>query len=63
MSIESQNAVQNIQLPEIIKVDKGISEVRCNGGDGVLGHPVTWYKREENHSVKCGYCGFLFVKE
>jgi hypothetical protein len=42
-----------IEHPEIIEVDKDTDQVCCDGGNGVLGHPV----------VECLYCDRCFVKE
>ena len=50
------------QDPELIIVDDNADGVKCDGGGGVLGHPVVWYSFDGQDSVECGYCDRLFVK-
>jgi len=51
------------QAPEIIEVPADTDEVRCDGGNGPLGHPMVWYTFDGNTSVECGYCDRLFLKK
>ncbi len=53
----------SIQPPELITVDDDADEVRCDGGDGALGHPVVWYSFDNGDFVECGYCDRGFVKK
>jgi uncharacterized Zn-finger protein len=48
--------------PEIIIVEDGADEVRCDGGGGALGHPLVWYSFDGQDQVTCGYCDRLFIK-
>jgi len=48
--------------PEIIEVDPHTETVGCDGGDGALGHPKTYYSFGPNDKVICGYCDREFVK-
>jgi uncharacterized Zn-finger protein len=35
--------------------------VACDGGGGVLGHPLVYLDMGEDDSVECGYCDRRFV--
>ena len=35
--------------------------VACDGGGGVLGHPLVWLEMGEAGWVECGYCDRRFV--
>ena len=35
--------------------------VRCDGGNGPLGHPLEYLTLEKDGEVVCGYCGRRFV--
>ena len=35
--------------------------VRCDGGDGSLGHPVEFMTLEKNGETTCKYCGRRYV--
>lgn len=48
--------------PETIEVDPHADEVRCDGGGGVLGHPLVWYAFAGASTVSCGYCDRHFLK-
>jgi uncharacterized Zn-finger protein len=47
---------------EVIPVPAEAVEVCCDGGNGVLGHPMVYYTFDGNSQVTCGYCGRLFTK-
>lgn len=53
----------NAQAPEIIEVPANTDEVKCDGGNGALGHPVVWYTFGGTDRVECGYCDRLFLKK
>lgn len=36
--------------------------VKCNGGGGVLGHPVIYLNLGEEGKIVCPYCNKCFVK-
>ncbi len=36
-------------------------KVACDGGGGVLGHPLTWYEMGDDDFVTCKYCDKVFV--
>ena len=36
------------------------TRVRCDGGGGALGHPVTWLDMGEDDHVICKYCDRVF---
>ena len=52
-----------IEAPEKIIVDKDADQVSCDGGNGILGHPVVFYSFGEKESVRCGYCDRVFVRK
>lgn len=35
--------------------------VRCDGGNGPLGHPLEYMTLEKSGEVVCGYCGRRYV--
>ena len=37
--------------------------VRCDGGDGALGHPIEYLTLEKGGEAMCGYCGRRFVHQ
>ena len=44
---------------EIIEVETEV--VGCDGGGGVLGHPLVYLNMEKQGAVDCPYCGRKFV--
>lgn len=48
---------------EVVYVDPHASGVKCDGGNGPLGHPVVYYAFDGSNSVRCGYCDRIFIKE
>lgn len=36
-------------------------DVRCDGGNGLLGHPVEFLTLARDEEVVCGYCGRRYV--
>lgn len=48
-----------IQPPETIECKT--RNVSCDGGGGVLGHPLVYLNMGENSSVECPYCGRRFT--
>lgn len=51
------------QAPEVIEVSGDADEVRCDGGNGALGHPMVWYSFDGRDRVECAYCDRLFLKQ
>ncbi len=47
---------------EIIPVPADTDEVCCDGGQGPLGHPLTYYSLDGKTQVDCAYCGRRFVR-
>ena len=45
--------------PEVIVTHS--KRVRCDGGGGVLGHPVVYYDMGEEPFVECLYCDRRYV--
>lgn len=35
--------------------------VKCDGGNGALGHPAVFLNMGSNDNIECPYCGKLFV--
>ena len=35
--------------------------VRCDGGDGALGHPAVYLHFDSKHEIVCPYCSKRFV--
>ena len=56
MSLQTQTG------PEIVIVPADVDEVRCDGGNGALGHPAVWYSLDRDDTAECGYCGRRFVR-
>ncbi len=52
-----------IDTPEVIEVPADCDEVRCDGGNGALGHPLVWYTFDGRTCVECAYCDRLFLKK
>ncbi|MFA5592876.1 MAG: zinc-finger domain-containing protein [Micavibrio sp.] len=52
-----------VEPPEIIEVPSDSDQVKCNGGEGPMGHPVVWYTFDGKDSVTCWYCSRLFLKK
>lgn len=48
--------------PEIFLVDTHTHTIRCNGGQGALGHPAVYYTLDGQNDVVCGYCDRLFTR-
>ena len=48
-----------VEAPEIIQVDD--TRVRCDGGDGALGHPRVFLEMGDETFVECPYCDRRFV--
>jgi uncharacterized Zn-finger protein len=45
--------------PEVIVVDK--RRVKCDGGEGPLGHPRVFLEMGQGTEVECPYCDRKFV--
>lgn len=56
-------AQQVPQAPEVIEVPSDTNEVRCDGGNAALGHPIVWYTFDGRDRIECGYCDRLFLKK
>lgn len=48
-----------VEAPEIIPVDD--TRVRCDGGNGALGHPRIYLEMGDENFVECPYCDRRFV--
>jgi len=48
-----------VEAPEIIEVDD--TRVSCDGGGGVLGHPLVYLEMGDENFVVCPYCDRKFV--
>ena len=48
-----------VEAPEIIPVDD--TRVRCDGGEGPLGHPRVYLEMGDENFVECPYCDRRFV--
>ena len=46
-------------VPQVTFVNQ--TRVSCNGGDGALGHPLTYYTIGDEGYVVCGYCDHVFI--
>lgn len=49
--------------PEIFLVAADAHQIRCNGGDGALGHPRVYYTFDGKPEITCGYCDRVFTKQ
>lgn len=59
---ENQVPQSSASGPEIVPVDPHASGVKCDGGNGALGHPVVYYAFDGKPYVRCLYCDRLFVR-
>ena len=50
-------------VTSISQVNPEVKEVSCDGGGGVLGHPLVYLTFGKNIQVECYYCGKRFVKK
>lgn len=48
---------------EVVYVDLDTEKVKCDGGEGALGHPVVYYRFDGKDRVICGYCDREFIKK
>jgi uncharacterized Zn-finger protein len=48
---------------EIEVVLKDTETVKCDGGQGDLGHPAVYFKMTNTTEVICNYCNKKFVKK
>lgn len=48
-------------LKEPIEVKDSV--IHCDGGSGVLGHPVIYLNLGKEEKVMCPYCSKCFIKE
>ena len=48
-----------VEVPEIIPVDD--TRVRCDGGEGPLGHSRVYLEMGDENFVECPYCDRRFV--
>jgi len=46
----------------VIQIKPDDKEVACDGGGGVLGHPMVYLPFGKNTYVECYYCGKRFEK-
>jgi uncharacterized Zn-finger protein len=46
---------------EVLHVDS--KKVSCDGGKGVLGHPLVYLNMGNNDSITCPYCSKFFTIE
>jgi len=53
-------ALMNREI-EYIETEKTV--VKCDGGGGVLGHPVIYLNLGKENKVVCPYCNKCFVKD
>lgn len=61
-SLSVKTASDPVHNPEVIKVAKDVDQVACDGGNPVLGHPLTFYIFDKTDVVECGYCDRRFVR-
>jgi len=48
-------------LPAVETVMVTTKRVKCDGGDGAMGHPRVFMDMGDDRSVECKYCGKHFV--
>lgn len=63
-AINTQNAASGRGGPRqgdvvVVKGDRAA----CDGGDGALGHPVTYYRLDADGMAVCKYCDRIMVRE
>lgn len=42
---------------------KDIDTVKCDGGEGDLGHPAVYFKMTNETEIICNYCNKKFVRK
>ena len=55
--------IEDKKVYEIEKVSKDIETVKCDGGQGDLGHPTVFFKMTNISEINCNYCNKKFVKK
>jgi uncharacterized Zn-finger protein len=48
---------------EIEIVPKDTETVKCDGGEGDLGHPAVFFKMKNSYELNCNYCNKKFIKK
>lgn len=61
-NIAVKTAQDPVKNPEIISVANDTDQVACDGGNPLLGHPLTYYTFDGADFVECGYCDRRFVR-
>ncbi len=51
-----------MESPEIIEVEPNTNTIACDGGGGVMGHPVVYLIFEDREYIDCYYCGRRFLR-
>lgn len=57
-----EKTAQPSHKPFVTTVSADTDAVKCDGGNGNLGHPAVYYRFDGKKEVVCGYCGHVFVK-
>ena len=57
MSIKSNTATT------VVQINANETEVACDGGGGVLGHPLVYLPIGSKSHIVCYYCGRRFEKK
>lgn len=48
-----------MQAEDVVTVEE--TTVRCDGGDGALGHPAVYLHFDQKREIVCPYCSRRFV--
>jgi|TARA_B110000114_G_scaffold182704_1_gene222531 uncharacterized Zn-finger protein len=44
-------------------ISKDTENIKCDGGEGDLGHPAVYFKMTNEKEISCNYCNKKFIKE
>lgn len=47
----------------VVQVSDDVKEVACDGGEGILGHPLVYLPFGSKQIIVCYYCGKQFEKK
>ena len=61
MAVPNITPETRAEMPEDDVTVVGQKYVKCDGGGGPLGHPVSWMDMGEDDFVVCKYCDRKFV--
>lgn len=55
--------INNEEELKVEIISKDVETVKCDGGQGDLGHPAVYFKMTKVSEVSCNYCNKRFIKK